>query len=152
MKFTPIALVGLSLAHLVSFAFVTPTAEAQRDGGAEGELAAHMGDLKQSLRKLGGMVEDEAQMAASLEEICRLQKVVIDAKSETPSTVSSIEDEKKQRKAALKYRSTMQDLLRAFLDLESAVAAGDAKKAKKAMRAFDKLESAGHSEFKPRNW
>ena len=45
----------------------------------------------------------------------------------------------------------MQDLLRAFLDVETAVINGDAKKAEKALRQADNLKSAGHGQFRPRD-
>ena len=81
----------------------------------------------------------------------KAQKAVIDAKSELPKMVSELTDEKAKRKAEIAYRTQMQELLRAFLDVETALINDDAKKAEKALRAADNLKSTGHGQFRPRD-
>lgn len=131
---------------LLLVAGFVPAAPSQDDS----PIARAMGDIQESLKKLEASLDDEANLAAAWPEVCRLQRVVLDAKDALPSTVTELEDEKKRDKQTIAFRLEMQGLLRGFLDLEAAVLEGKEKDVKKALRGFEKLKSAGHSEFKPR--
>lgn len=126
-------------------------APALAQSGGETPLGRAMSDINGSMRKLEEQLSDAQTMAGALDEICRLQKVAIDAKGEVPTTVSSITDEKKRDKARIEYRLQVQHLVRALLDLEAAALERDEKKAKKALREIDKAKDAGHAQFKPKD-
>ena len=139
----------LSLMFLaLGLALATPLFSQQDAGSKLGEL---MGDFQRTTKKLPTLLEDEPRWEQALAEVCRLQKVSIDAKSEVPELVTGIEDEKKRKKARLAYRAKMQEFVRALLDVETALLEENAKAAKKALRELDKLKSDGHGKFK-RQW
>jgi len=118
---------------------------------AENEkLAGAMDTIGSSVKAIAAGLKTPDELDKVLPEAWKAQHACLDAKSELPETVTGVEDEKAKHKAELAYRTQMQDLLRAFLDVESAVLAGDAKKAEKALRQTETLKSAGHSQFKPR--
>jgi len=120
--------------------------------GDGSKLSELMGDIQKTTKHLAGVLEeDEPDWDAALAEVCRLQKVAIDAKNEVPGLVSAIEEEKKQAKARLEYRAKMQDFVRGLLEVETALLEQKAKAAKKALRGLDKLKSDGHGKFK-REW
>ena len=87
-------------------------------------------------------------MEAALPDVAKLQKLVLDAKGELPSSITALTDAKAHKKALLVYKTQMMELERATLDLEAAMLVDDAKKADKALREVDKIKSAGHSEFR----
>ena len=137
---------------LVSFSRSNPSAPpsaptsqgGSKLGGAMEEIGGAVKALQEALKKDDGL-------AAALPDVWKAQRAVIDAKSELPKAVSDMTDEKAKHKAEIAYHTQMQDLLRAFLDVETAVINGDAKKAEKALRQADNLKSAGHGQFRPRD-
>ena len=133
---------------LLCLALGAPLFSNQDSAEKLGEL---MGDFQRTTKKLPGMLEDEPRWDEALAEVCRLQKVAIDAKSEVPSLISGMEDEKKRKKARLQYRAKMQDFVRALLEIETALLKENVKAAKKGLRELDKLKSDGHGKFK-REW
>ena len=104
----------LSLMFLaLGLALAAPLFSQQDAGSKLGEL---MGDFQRTTKKLPTLLEDEPKWEQALAEVCRLQKISIDAKSEVPELVTGIEDEKKRKKARLAYRAKMQEFVRALLD------------------------------------
>jgi soluble cytochrome b562 len=116
----------------------------------EGKLNAAMEELGAAVKTLQAAVKAPDALEKALPEIWKAQRAALDAKSELPKQVSEMTDEKAKLKAQLAYRTQMQDLMRALLDVEAAMIAGDAKKADKALRQADNLKSAGHGQFRPR--
>lgn len=147
------AILGLSVLALVavsaSVASSSPAAQpVVVQGGGGTKLGTAMEALGGSLKALSERVKKGEALEEGLTDVWNAQRAVIDAKAELPETISALTDEKAKKKAALAYREQMQELMRALLDVEMGLAAGDAKKADKALRAADNLKSAGHSQFR----
>jgi hypothetical protein len=117
-------------------------------GGPASKLGGVMHDIDATVKSLTKAVDAKGSMEAALPDVEKLQKLVLDAKAETPPSLAEITEAKAHKKAWLAYKSQMLDLERACLDLEAAMQLDDAKKADKALRELDKLKSAGHSEFR----
>ncbi|MBL8803791.1 MAG: hypothetical protein JNN27_17445 [Planctomycetes bacterium] len=133
-----LALLGFSSAVLGSVAPQSPS-----------KLGTSMEEIGAAVKSIQATLKTPAEISKALPEVWKAQRAVLDAKSELPKLVTDLTDEKAKAKAGLEYRTQMQDLMRAFLDVESAVLAGDAKKAEKALRAADNLKSGGHGKFRP---
>jgi hypothetical protein len=54
-----------------------------------------------------------------------------------------------RKKATDEYRLMLRNLLRASLDLEDQITAGDMDKAKATIATMSDIEKAGHGEFRP---
>lgn len=141
----PVAFAVLTLA--LTFAAAAPLGAPPQDGG---KLNAAMEEIGAAVKSMQGTFKTPEEIDKALPEVWKAQRAVLDAKSELPKLVADNADEKAKRKAELAYRTQMQDLMRAFLDVEAAILAGDAKKADKALRQADNLKSAGHGQFRPR--
>ena len=131
--------------------FVRPIHSAPLATQGEAKLGTAMEDIGAAVKSLQDALKKDGSLAAALPDVWKAQKAVIDAKSELPKMVSELTDEKAKRKAEIAYRTQMQELLRAFLDVETALINDDAKKAEKALRAADNLKSTGHGQFRPRD-
>ncbi len=125
-----------------------PLRSAPQDGG---KLQAAMEEIGGAVKSIQTALKTPDTVEKALPEVWKAQRATLDAKAELPKLVADLADEKAKRKAELAYRTQMQDLMRAFLDVEAAILAGDAKKADKALRQADNLKSAGHSQFRPRD-
>lgn len=131
----------------LTVAAAAPLRSPPQDGG---KLQSSMEEIGAAVKSIQGTLKTPAEIEKALPEVWKAQRAVLDAKSELPKLVAENADEKAKHKAALAYRTQMQDLMRAFLDVEAAILAGDAKKADKALRQADNLKSAGHGQFRPR--
>ncbi len=125
-----------------------PLRSAPQEGG---KLHSAMEELGGAVKAIQTALKTPETIEKALPEVWKAQRATLDAKAELPKNVVELADEKAKRKAELAYRTQMQELMRALLDVEAAVLAGDAKKAEKAVRQADTLKSAGHSQFRPRD-
>lgn len=149
-----LTVLGLSALTLVLVPTVTALASSSpapapvvvQGGGSK--LGTAMEALGGSLKALSERVKKGEALEEGLNDVWNAQRAVIDAKSELPEMVTALTDEKAKKKAVLAYREQMQELMRSLLDVEMGLAAGDAKKADKALRAADNLKSSGHSQFR----
>lgn len=122
-------------------------------GGPERQASAlkgHMAALQEGVEKLTAALDaDDAEPKYDelLDAVCQLQRVSIDAKSETPRSLSRLE-EKDKAKALASYRTQMHALTNALFEVEVELLAEDVKQAKKALRALEQVQSKGHGEFK----
>jgi soluble cytochrome b562 len=134
------ALPLLSLAPLLQAA---PGAKA----GDDSKLADLMGELNAGMRKLKGANPDRS----TLEVICKLQHLALDAKNEDPPMLGAEGDEKKQAAARLDYRKTMQALVNQLFAAENAALSGDKDALAAALREMNNLKGDGHKKYKPKN-
>jgi len=140
VTFVPVALFAL-------VAFV-PTRPQGGGGGTPSKLGDVMHEIDATVKSLAKAVDAKGSLEASLPDVAKLQKLVLDAKAELPPSLAEITDAKAHKKALLAYKSQMLDLERACLDLEAAMLVDDPKKSDKALRELEKLKGAGHSEFR----
>ena len=146
-KIALLTVAAVTLITVFTFASARATAHPRVQGGGS-KLEGFMGEIDGVVKGLEKVVESKTGIAATMADVIKLQKLAIDAKSELPSALSAITEAKALKKATLSYKTQMQNLVRASLDLETAVLNEDVKGAAKALREFDKLKSAGHSEFR----
>ena len=111
----------------------------------ESKLADLMGELNSGMRKLKGAEPDRS----TLEVICRLQHVALDAKNEDPPLLPAEDD--KAKRVRLDYRKTMQALVTQLFAAENAALAGDKKALESALRELNDLKGDGHKKYKPKN-
>ncbi len=137
-----------SLVLVAGVVAVQPLRSTPQDAG---KLQAAMEQIDGAVKGIQGALKTPDALDKALPEVWKAQRATLDAKAELPKAVVDMTDEKARRKAEFAYRTQMQDLMRALLDVEAAVLAGDAKKADKALRQADNLKSAGHSQFRPRD-
>lgn len=140
-----VGLAALSLA--ITLAAAAPLRSLPQEGG---KLHTAMEEIGAAVKSMQSAIKTPDTLDQALAEVWKAQRATLDAKSELPKLVAENADEKAKRKAELAYRTQMQELMRAFLDVEAAILAGDAKKADKALRQADNLKSAGHGQFRPR--
>lgn len=113
-------------------------------------LKGHMEALQGGVEKLATALDAddaEAKVQELLAEVCALQKVSLDAKSESPRSLGRLEG-KDAEKALLSYRTQMHGLTNALFAVELALLEKDVKKAKKALGDLEQIEAKGHGEFK----
>lgn len=141
-----LSVLTLALVPTVTVFASSSPAPALVQGG--GKLGTAMEELGGAVKALSERIKKGEALEEGLPDVWKVQRAVIDAKSELPETITALTDEKAKKKAALAYREQMQELMRSLLDVEMGLASGDAKKADKALRAADNLKSAGHSQFR----
>ena len=117
-------------------------------GGPPSKLGEVMHEIDATVKSLTKAVDTKGSMEAALPDVAKLQRLVLDAKAETPPSLAAITEAKAHKKAMLDYKTQMLELERACLDLEAAMLVDDAKKSDKALRELDKIKGAGHSEFR----
>jgi hypothetical protein len=140
--------VPVALFALVAFVPTRPQGGGGGGGGPPSKLGEVMHEIDATVKALTKAVDAKGSMEAALPDVAKLQRLVLDAKAETPPSLAAITDAKAHKKAMLDYKSQMLDLERACLDLEAAMLVDDAKKSDKALRELDKIKGAGHSEFR----
>lgn len=152
MKFGPIAALSVVVLVLVptvtALASSAPAAPPASVQGGGSKLGTAMEELGGAVKALSERIKKGETLEEGLPDVWKAQRALLDAKSELPETITALTDEKARKKAAFTYREQMQELMRALLDVELGIAAGDAKKADKALRAADNLKSAGHNQFR----
>lgn len=144
---TVLGLSVLTVALVPTVTVLASSSPAVVQGGG-GKLGTAMEELGGAVKALSERIKKGEALEEGLPDVWKAQRAVIDAKSELPETVTALTDEKAKKKAALAYREQMQELMRSLLDVEMGLAAGDAKKAEKALRAADNLKSSGHGQFR----
>lgn len=110
-------------------------------------LEAYMEDFQRSLRRLQKKLADAEARAEVIAEVCRLQKVAIDAKSELPVLIAE-QAEEQQPAERVAYRKQMQQVVRTLLDLEDALLDDDPEAAMDQLRKLNEAKQSGHERFK----
>ncbi len=110
-------------------------------------LEAYMEDLQRSLRSLQKKLDQAEVREEVIAEVCRLQKVAIDAKGQVPSRIAAKPEEERSAERVA-YRKQMQEVVRTLLDLEGALLDDDAEAAMEHLRALDESKQRGHDRFK----
>jgi hypothetical protein len=121
-----------------------------RAGRQASPLGGHMQTLEAGVEKLAAALDAkdaETKLEELLVEVCQLQRVSLDAKSEAPRGLARME-EKDKDKALVSYRTQMQGLTNALFAVELQLLAKDVKKAKKALAELEQIQAKGHGEFK----
>jgi hypothetical protein len=121
-----------------------------RAGRQASPLGGHMETLEAGVEKLTAALDAkdaETKLEELLVEVCQLQRVSLDAKSEAPRGLARME-EKDKDKALVSYRTQMQGLTNALFAVELQLLAKDVKKAKKALAELEQIQAKGHGEFK----
>lgn len=126
-----------------SAAWLTPAAPATPNDTIE----AAMGEIQRAMKTLGkGVTKDNA--AVALEEVVKIEKALIEAKSATPDTAAAV-DEKKRGEFVAEYRTTLLEALKFACDAEIALVNEDYSEADKVLKnKFGGLKSEGHDKFK----
>ena len=109
------------------------------------KLVGYMREIYSSLRGLSKSMKGD--MKGAIDDVCKLQRTVMNAKDQVPVTLAAMEGDERS-KGNYEYRVLMHELLRGLFDVEAALAAGDAEKATQALRAVNKLKNKGHGKFK----
>jgi hypothetical protein len=120
-------------------------------GGRRGRgpsLGGDMRTMSQAFTKIKAQYSDPTQNESTLTALASFETQVVAAKSAIPPVISRMADADKKA-ATEKYRSILRNLLRASLDLEDQITAGDMDKAKATIATMSEFETAGHAEFRP---
>jgi hypothetical protein len=115
-------------------------------GQAPANLEAAMRDMDRAYRALKAEAADPTKIEQSLRDLATMQRDVTISKLQTPPSVNRLAGDKKAE-AVTSYRTMMNGLLKALLDLEDAVTAKKADDIKKGFEEVDQIMKQGHAEF-----
>jgi hypothetical protein len=127
-----------------------PGGPGERQGGQNRppSLEGAMKQMERSYKALARQLDDPSKDELSLRAISMLQAGVATGKGMVPHIVE--EKPEAERPAFLaEYRKTMLDVLKAAIDLEEKLVAGDREGAKAALETLHKMEEDGHRKFTP---
>lgn len=136
-------------AGLIAVAAAVPSYFAIAGDSKGPPIKSQMGVLKDGMKKLSADLEDPKKMDANLEAILKMQEAVHGAKQQAPQAAAKQEKDAKEG-FVKEYRQSMIELEKALLDVENAILAGDAAKAKEALQTAGGLKEPGHQKFNPR--
>lgn len=150
-------LVGMSGVMLAMPAFVSPVrgqdAPATQPTGmrprGRQSLGGDMRSMDQAFKMIQAQYADPTKNESTLTYLATFETGALAAKSAIPPTINRMADDDK-KKARDEYRSMMRNLLRASLDLEDQITAGDMDKAAATIATMQGIEKAGHDEFRPK--
>jgi hypothetical protein len=128
-----------------------PVPPAQPPGGRRGRgpsLGGDMRSMNQAFTKIKAQYSDPTQNESTLTALATFETQVVAAKSALPPAISRLPDADKKA-ATEKYRGMLRNLLRASLDLEDQITAGDMDKAKATIATMSEIETNGHAAFRP---
>lgn len=107
-----------------------------------------MEELEDHYRQLRRQVRDASENADSAERVLAMQRMVIDARQETPDSVEQIADEQQRAAAMLSYRTRMIELHQQLLTLEAALISNDNAEAFEALKRVHAVRVRGHEDFR----
>jgi hypothetical protein len=111
-------------------------------------IGSAMRDMQQVWTRLSKEDVDPAQKDAALTDILLMQRDTAIAKTGIPGPVRRLSGDAKA-KALGEYRALITKLLKTFLDLEDAIAAGNADTVKTLSEQVKQIEKDGHAQFAP---
>jgi soluble cytochrome b562 len=116
---------------------------------AEARPQPGMQAMGRAFRTINTGVKDATMNAATLAALAEFQKGALEAKTGVPPMLAALPAEEKAAKTK-EYKMDMVKLIRASLDAEDALLAGDNEKAATAVAAMAAAQTEGHAEFRPR--
>lgn len=132
----------------------TPPSQDEHSGDEKGEHAAkpeaslhdEMEALEKSFKALRRSIRDEAQVAASLQNICDLQAAVLKCKLLQPPMIAGVPAEE-QAAFIIAYRKEMLTLLKASIEMEEALLDGRHDETRAIYKKIHDTEESGHEKF-----
>jgi|SRR4051812_16858502 soluble cytochrome b562 len=110
------------------------------------ELAKHMEEIQDNLKKLRKTVKDPAQNKASLEALTKIQLATVASKALPPKKAET-KPEAERPKYIADYRKDMVALLDHLGKIEVALLDNDNAKAEELFKGLKKVEDDGHEKF-----
>ena len=110
------------------------------------ELAKHMEEIQDNLKKLRKTVKDPAQNKESLEALTKIQAATVASKALPPKKAES-KPEAERAKYIAAYRKDMVALLNHLGKIEVALLDNDNAKAEELFKGLKKVEDDGHEKF-----
>ncbi len=130
--------------------FVSPS-QGQEDAAPKGpSLSAAMRAMGGAYGKIRSQYKDATKNDSTLEYLATFETNALAARAELPPTITGLADDDAKKKAAADYRLKLNSVVRAALDLEDELAAGDADKAAASVTAMGDIEKAGHAAYRPK--
>jgi hypothetical protein len=129
-------------------AFVSPL-RGQDAPPAGPSLSDDMRGMAQAFGKIRAQYKDPTQNDSTLAYLTAFETHVVAAKSQIPPTIAAMPDADRQ-KATDDYRLKLRNVVRAALDLEDQLAAGDMDKAAADVTTMQDIEKAGHAAYRPK--
>jgi soluble cytochrome b562 len=111
-------------------------------------LGGAMRDMGAVMQRLAKEVADPAQKDAALTDVILMQRDAAIAKTGIPNNVRNLTGDDKAKKLG-EFRADMTKLVKALLDFEDNIAAGNADAIKASEAKLGDIMKAGHAEFKP---
>jgi hypothetical protein len=135
------------LALILALSPAVTRAEGDKPKHDDTELGKSMDTLSKAWRKLRRQAADPAQNADSLALLVTIQAAANENLKYTPDLARDIPAEKRDKFVA-GYRAKMQEMIKAFAEVETAFKAGDNKKAVDLITQIAALQKEGHKEYK----
>ncbi len=110
------------------------------------ELAKHMEEMQDNLKKLRKSVKTPAEDAASLESLTKMQQATVASKALTPKKAATL-PEADRAKFVAGYRKEMAALLEHLCKIEVALLDNDNAKAEELFKGLKKIEDDGHEKY-----
>jgi hypothetical protein len=110
------------------------------------ELAKHMEEMQDNLKKLRKTVKDPAQNKESLEALSKVQAATVASKALPPKKAET-KPEAERAKFIAAYRKEMVALLDHLGKIEVALLDNDNAKAEELFKGLKKVEDDGHEKF-----
>jgi hypothetical protein len=108
-----------------------------------------MRGMERAFTLIVAQYKDPTKNESTLTLLGSFETQVVAAKSAIPPTIRSM-PEADQKKATDDYRLMLRNLVRASLDLEDEITAGDMDKAAATIATMQGIEKSGHDEFRPK--
>jgi hypothetical protein len=143
---------------LATSLFVSPSQGQEmpttQPGGGRGRvrgpsLGTDMRGMERAFTLIVAQYKDPTKNESTLTLLGSFETQVVAAKSAIPPTIRSM-PEADQKKATDDYRLMLRNLVRASLDLEDEITAGDMDKAAATIATMQGIEKSGHDEFRPK--
>ena len=154
-------LISISLAFCTAVVLVCAVAMAQQQPSTRpaqvakpirplaGNLHRDMEAMGDAFERLEKQISDASKNASSLEIVARMQQLTAGVKHLPPPGLQKLPEAERTAKLQA-FRLQMLNLLRAELDVEEQLLAGDNEKAAQALKHMDEIEHQGHEQFQPK--
>lgn len=116
---------------------------------AQDRPQAHMQAMSAAFGTLRGQIGDAAKVQDNLKLLQEFEVATIAAKNTVPPTITALPEAERPAKMTA-YKQEMVKLLKAVLDVEDALLAGDSAKAGTAFAALAPIQREGHTAFRGR--
>jgi hypothetical protein len=125
-----------------------PTTQPARGRGRGPSLGGAMRSMDQAFNGIQAQYSDPTKNNSTLMLLTTFETQAIAAKSVLPPAINRM-PEADRKKATDEYRLMLRNLVRASLDLEDQITAGDTTKAAATIATMREIEKSGHAEFRP---